>query len=224
MSNIEDDDQEHPAPSRRWIWISLALALVLIGTGAYIVDRWMAPIRDAEKMQDLVKAMGDRFTAVDRDFAARMEAQQRESPLGSFGPEQAIDAGARSNTRAWAEAGIALIDETLARRALIPNETIARIEASRANDKAKSAMVKGIRDAVAKQVPMSVRIMTAMRAYLAKIGEMAAYLDLNAQAIQLREGQLEFDDSAAGEHYNNLEHELAVLEQQLKVLQRGARK
>lgn len=223
MSYTEDDEQHEPTHSRRWIWISLALALVLIGTGAYFVERWMAPMRDAEKMQDLVKAMGGRLAEADREFAARIEAHQSDSPLANFGPEQAIDPGIRSTVRAWVAAGIRIIDESLAKREQIPNETIARIEASRVNDKAKSTMVKGIRDAVAKQVPLSVRIMKAMRAYLAKVGEMIAYLDLNALAIQLREGQLEFDESAAGVHYSNLENELAALEQQLKGLLRGAR-
>ncbi len=62
-----------------------------------------------------------------------------------------------------------------------------------------------------------------MRAYLEKIGEMAAYLDANAQGIQLREGQLEFDDSAAGDRYNAFLHELADLERELQRLQQLAK-
>ena len=224
MSYTEDDEQHEPAPSRRWIWIALAVALVLISTGAYFVEKWLAPMRDAEKMQELVKAMGGRMVEVDRQFAARMEAQHRDSPVGNFGPEQAIDAATRGAMRAWVATAIGIIDESLARREQIPIETIGQVEASRANDKAKSAMVKAIRDAMAKHVPLSVRIMKAMREYLEKIGEMVAYLDRNAHAIQLREGRLEFDDGAAGERYSRLEHELAALEQVLERLQQQARR
>ena len=223
MSNTEGDDQQKPTRSRRWIWI--ALAPVLIFAGAYLAEQGVGPMTDAERLRDMVNAMGGRLAEADRESAARIEAQQRDSPLGNYGPEQAMDATTRSATRAWAAAGIGIIDESLAKREKILQESIARIETSRASDKVKGALLKAIRDAEPNKASLSVRIMKAMRAYLAKIAEMVAYLDLNAQAIQLRKGQFEFDDSAAGERYNKLEHELAALERELRgLLQQQRRK
>ncbi len=225
VSDTEGADHRKPARRRRWIWI--ALAPVMIFAGIYFAEHGMGPISDDEKLRDLLNGMNSRMAEADRVSAARIEAQQRNSPLGDFGPEQALDAKWRSTTRAWAGAGIAIIDESLARRELILGETIARMEASGAGDKTKSRYLQAIRNAAPNEASLSVRIMKAMRAYLAKVGEMVAWLDLNAQAVRLREGEPRFDDKAAGARYDKIERELAALQQELEALlqrQKQARK
>jgi hypothetical protein len=223
MSKTDSGDDQPKQIQIPWRWIWIALALVLVGAAVYYLEQRSAAFRDVDTLQAMVKEIGGRYVEVDRDFAARMEAHRRDSPFGTFGPEQAIDPGIRSATRAWVAAAIGIIDDSLARRERIQNDTIAQIEASRATAKVKTSMLKAVRDAAIK-APLSVRIMNAMRAYLEKIGEMAAYLDLNAQGIALREGQLEFDDGAAGDRYNDYLRELAALERELQRLQQQARR
>jgi len=180
--------------------------------------------RGSENLQAMIKVMDSRNVEADRDFAARIEAQQRQSPLRDFGPEKAVDAAARSAMRAWLAAAIGTINESLAKRERILNETIAEIEAARVSDKAKSTMLAAIRDAAAQKVPLSVQMMKAMRAYLEKISEMVAHLDLNATGLSLRDGQLAFEDGAAADRHNALEDERVALEQELQRLQQQVRK
>lgn len=207
--------------SRRWFWITLAI--IFLGVGSYYVERRNVPTRSADTVEEVTKAMAKRYVEVDREFAARMEAHRSEMPPVPFGPEQAIVATKRTAMRAWVAGATGIIDESLAKRERIGHEFIAQIEASKAGENAKRAMLAGIRTA-AVQVPLSVKLMNATRAYLEKTGEMVAYLDQNALAIALREGQLEFDDPAAGERYNQFEHELAALEQELQRLQKQAQR
>jgi hypothetical protein len=218
-----NDRQEQAPRPRRRVWVVLVLILVA-AQGLYYLTQGFESPSGSENLQAMVKAMGSRNVEADREFAARMEAQQRDSPLRDFGPERAADAAARSALRAWVVAAIGTIDEALARRERILNETIARIEAARASDKAKSTMLAAIRDATAQKVPLSVQMMKAMRAYLEKIGEMVAHLESNAPGLSLRDGQLAFEDGAAADRHNALEDERVALEKELQRLQQEVRK
>lgn len=215
---VVDEEASTPFPWRRWILGGIAFAL--IGTAGYYLAQRAAGYRDLDVLQEDVHHLRDRYAAVDRDYTESMAAHMAKSPFGQrFGPDAAINPGIRGATREWVTAGIALVDEFLARRERLQNDLVARISASRAPETSKDAMLKSTRD-VALKLPQPVRIMMGERAYLEKIGEVAAYLDQNAQGIALEEGQLQFDDGAAGERYNVLLRELAAAERERDRLKR----
>jgi hypothetical protein len=215
--NDSDDGEYRPPFPWRWVWIGLAVA-VLGGVGYFIQQR-IAAYHEVDVVREMVDRMADRYAEVDRDYAASMEAHHGNMPFSTFGPQAAINPAVRAATREWVKAGIAVIDDALARRGRIQGEITARVEATRAGPAVKGAMLGRVREAMLKtQKPA--HAMEAMRAYLEKIGEMAAYLDAHAQGIALSEGQLQFDDPEAGERYNDLLRELEVREQEIRRLNR----
>jgi hypothetical protein len=218
LSRNDSDDGEYKPPFPwRWVWIALAVA-VLGGVG-YLIQQRIAAYHDVDVVHEMVDGLADRYAEVDRDYAASMEAHRGNMPFSTFGPQAAINSEVRAATREWVKAGIAVIDDALARRGRIQGEITAGVEATGAGPAAKAAMLGRVREAVLKtQKPA--RAMEAMRAYLEKIGEMAADLDAHAQGIALQEGELQFDDPAAGERYNDLLRELDAREREVQRLKR----
>lgn len=67
-------------------------------------------------------------------------------------------------------------------------------------------------------------MMKGTRAFLAKFDELVAHVDGNAAGFEVRGGQIEFADGAAGDRYNNLQVELAALQADLQRLQSAVKK
>jgi hypothetical protein len=207
------EETESPFPWRRWILIGAVVALV--GAGGYFLERQAAAYREVDVVQDAARHLSSRYAEVDKAYASSMEAHLARSPFPSFGPAVAINPGVRSATREWVRDGIAIIGDFLAKRERVPEELIKRIEASRAGPMAKESMMKNVREAALK-AQRPVNLMNAQRAWLEKLGEVMAYLDSYAQGIALEEGELHFDDVAAGERYNDLLRGLADVERELQ--------
>jgi hypothetical protein len=203
---------------------SIAAWLILLGVAPVLfVAQRLDQGREVEKIQAVVAAMADRYAQADRDYADKLKPQI-ETALAVLGSDGIADAAARGGARAKLAAAIKTIDDALALRERIPEETIAQVQATAADSKAKEATVAGIRTATAGPPPLSVQIMKGTRAFLVKAGEVIAHVDQYAAGVTLRDGQLEFaDDSAAGP-YKALQSELAGLGQELQRLKQQTQK
>ncbi len=167
--------------------------------------------RETEKAGAIVKSMAERLKTADQEYAERLKAGFKESTRAIFATEAIADAAARKEARANVAAVIGIIDDGLARRARILEETIVQIQATGAPKQVKEAIAADIRAASGGREPLSVQIMKGTRAFLGKAEELIAHVDRNAGSVEAREGRLEFTEVSAGERYHALQSELAAL-------------
>ena len=202
----------------RGYWFG-ALVIVLGVAPAMFVAQRLEQGRETEKVNAIVKAMGESLQSADREFAERLKAGLKESTRAVLASETVTDAVARKDARSNLAAVIAIVDDGLAKRARIPQDAIAQVQAGGAPDRVKRSIIGEIRAAGEGREPLSVQMMKGTRAFLAKFDELIAHVDRNGEGIEVREGRLEFVDGAAGDRYNALQPELAALEAELRRLQ-----
>ncbi len=179
--------------------------------------------RDADKVQAIVNSMAARYSEADRDYAERLKAAKPGTALAVVGSEGIADPAARREARATLNTTLKVIDDGLKRRERIPQDAIAEVRATKADDKTKEAVSAAIREAAAGPAPLSVQLMKAMRAFLAKALEVVTYVDRHAAGVGLKEGRLHFSDKAVSTRFDALQSELSALYQEIQRLSQKAK-
>lgn len=179
--------------------------------------------RDADKLQAIVQSMASRYSEADRDYAEKLKAARPGAALAVVGSEGIADAAARREARANLAATLKVIDDGLKRRERIAQDAIAEVRAAKADEKAKHEVVAAIREASAGPAPLSVQLMKAMRAFLAKALEVVAHVDRHAAGVGLKEGRLSFADKAVSARFDALQAELSALYQEIQRLSQKAK-
>jgi hypothetical protein len=179
--------------------------------------------RDADKVRAIVNSMPARYLEADRDYAEKLKAARPGSALAVVGSEGIADPAARRGARATLDTTLKVIDDGLKRRERIPQDAIAEVRATKADDKTKEAVVAAIREMAAGPAPLSVQLMNAMRAFLAKALEVVTYVDRHAAGVGLKEGRLHFSDKAVSARFQGLQSELSALYQEIQRLSQKAK-
>lgn len=207
----------------RGYWVG-ALIIVLGVAPALFVAQRLDQKREAEKVNAIVEAMGSSLQAADREYADRVAAGLKESTRAVLLSEAIADGAARKDARRNLAAVIGIVDDSLARRARILQDAMAQIQATAAPERVKQSIAADMRAAGSVREPLAVQMMKGTRAFLAKFDELIAHVDRNAAGFEVRAGQIEFADGAAGDTYNRLQAELAAFESDLRRLQQDAQK
>ena len=198
-------------------WVAALVFLLGAPPSMFIAQR-LEQKQEVEKMQAIMAAMGGQIKKADQDYAEKLEALQPGPAFAVLGSERIADAAARSAARATLASAIKVVDEALAARARIPEETIAKLRATAAPAEAKQAAEAAIRTAAAARTPLVVQMMNGTRAILVKATDTLAHLDKYAGAFALRDGKLEFADDAVGDIYSALQSELESLQLDMRRL------
>ncbi len=204
-------------------WVAALVLLLGVAPAMFVAQR-LEQKQEVEKMQAIVAAMGEQFKKADQDYADRMKAVQLGTAMAVLGSERVADAAARAEARATFAAAIKTVDEALAQRARIPEENIAKLRATAAPAQVKQAAEAAIRTVAAGPAPLVVQMLNGTRAFLVKATDMLVHLDKYAAAFALRDGKLEFTDTAVGDIYNALQSELEGLQQDMRRLAEQAKK
>lgn len=194
-----------------------AWVLLLGAAPAMYLANSMEQRREGEKVVAIVSALAADIKKADSLVAERMREAVTAKSRGVIGSPALIDAAARRDARAEVAGAIKVIDEGLASRGRLGQEAIAAVQATRAASRLKESAVAELRAAAARE-PLAVQMLKAMRAFLVKADEVAAFVEANAAGMEARGDAIEIAEPKLLERYQALMAELAAAHDNVRSL------
>ena len=197
-------------------WVGAWVLLLGVGPAMYVANS-MEQRREAEKVVAIIDALAADIKKADNLFAERMSGAITAKSRGVIGSPALIDAAARRDARSEVAGAIKVIDEGLASRGRLAQEAIAAVQATRAASRLKESAVAELRAAAARE-PLAVRMLKAVRAFLVKADEVAAFVEANAAGMEARGEAIEIAEPKLLERYQALMAELAAAQDDVRSL------